>query len=51
MKSYPSRKALNSWVQDFHKRIAFLRNWLTKGMPSCYWISGFFFPQGKKIIN
>ena len=43
---YPSRKGLNSWVQDFHQRVAFLRGWLTKGMPACYWISGFFFPQG-----
>eukprot|EP00026_Physarum_polycephalum_P004321 Phypoly_transcript_04339.p1 GENE.Phypoly_transcript_04339~~Phypoly_transcript_04339.p1 ORF type:complete len:714 (+),score=117.94 Phypoly_transcript_04339:77-2143(+) len=44
--AYPSRKGLSSWVQDFHQRVAFLRGWLTKGMPACYWISGFFFPQG-----
>lgn len=44
--AYPSRKGLSSWVQDLHRRVAILREWLIKGMPACYWISGFFFPQG-----
>ena len=28
------------------RRIAFIRSWLTKGPPSSYWVSCFFFPQG-----
>jgi len=23
-----------------------MRNWLLNGNPNCYWLSGFFFPQG-----
>lgn len=43
---YPCLKPLPSWVEDFLLRIRFLSHWLTQGPPICYWLSGFFFPQG-----
>lgn len=44
--AYPSLKPLGSWVTDYLERIAFMRSWLTQGLPKCFWLSGFFFPQG-----
>lgn len=44
--AYPSLKPLASWVKDFYQRIAFMRQWLTEGLPKCFWLPGFFFPQG-----
>ncbi|KAI5075577.1 hypothetical protein GOP47_0009653 [Adiantum capillus-veneris] len=44
--SYPSLKPLSSWVKDFHKRINFMRTWIKNGEPKCFWLPGFFFPQG-----
>jgi dynein heavy chain len=44
--SYPSHKPLGSWFQDLILRIQFIRNWLMYGHPTCFWISGLFFPQG-----
>eukprot|EP01112_Ceratiomyxa_fruticulosa_P002953 TRINITY_DN13363_c0_g1_i1.p1 TRINITY_DN13363_c0_g1~~TRINITY_DN13363_c0_g1_i1.p1 ORF type:complete len:596 (+),score=111.46 TRINITY_DN13363_c0_g1_i1:288-2075(+) len=44
--AYPSLKPLNSWIDDLKKRIEFMRKWLSTGHPSCYWMSGLFFPQG-----
>ena len=44
--SYPSLKPLGSWVEDYHERIAFMRSWLTSGLPKSFWLPGFFFPQG-----
>lgn len=45
-KAYPSLKPLGPWTKDFSLRTQFLENWIQKGTPSSYWISGFFFPQG-----
>eukprot|EP00873_Tetraselmis_striata_P045244 jgi/Tetstr1/465508/TSEL_010177.t1 len=39
-------KPLASWVKDYHERIAFMRSWLQDGVPKCFWLPGFFFPQG-----
>lgn len=44
--AYPSLKPLASWVKDYHQRISFMRDWLTAGVPKCFWLPGFFFPQG-----
>ncbi|KAJ4461062.1 putative Dynein heavy chain 6; axonemal [Paratrimastix pyriformis] len=44
--AYPSLKPLTSWVSDLIDRVADLRRWIEQGPPNCFWISGFFFPQG-----
>jgi dynein heavy chain len=43
--SYPSLKPLSSWVADLKERVGFMEEWLKKGNPACFWLSGFFFPQ------
>lgn len=45
-KAYPSLKSLPSWLKDLKKRVLFIKEWLTSGKPTHYWISGLFFPQG-----
>ena len=44
--AYPSLKPLSSWYKDLQQRVSVLENWLKNGNTPCYWISGFFFPQG-----
>ena len=43
--AYPSLKPLAAWVSDLVTRIEFITNWIDRGIPSVFWISGFFFPQ------
>jgi dynein heavy chain len=44
--AYPSLKPLGSWMRDLKLRVSFLREWLTEGSVTSYWMSSFFFPQG-----
>ena len=44
-KAYPSLKPLSSWTGDLVERTRFIADWIEKGTPAVYWISGFFFPQ------
>uniref|UniRef100_A0A8K9XJ36 Dynein, axonemal, heavy chain 6 n=1 Tax=Oncorhynchus mykiss TaxID=8022 RepID=A0A8K9XJ36_ONCMY len=44
--AYPSLKPLASWVKDLALRTCFIENWITRGQPKSFWISGLFFPQG-----
>ncbi|KAJ3087451.1 Dynein heavy chain 1, axonemal [Quaeritorhiza haematococci] len=44
-KAYPSLKSLSSWVVDLVARCQFIQTWIDKGIPTVFWISGFFFPQ------
>jgi dynein heavy chain len=44
--AYHSLKALASWVDDLCKRMDQLSNWVYKGRPIHFWISGFTFPTG-----
>jgi dynein heavy chain len=44
-KAYPSLKPLSAWVMDLLQRHQFVETWIDHGLPTVYWISGFFFPQ------
>lgn len=44
--AYYSLKPLSLWMFDLNKRIDQLRNWVAKGQPNVFWISGFSFPTG-----
>jgi dynein heavy chain, axonemal len=43
--AYPSMKPLAAWVADLMERLRFIQNWIDYGVPSVFWISGFYFPQ------
>ncbi|EFN73504.1 Dynein heavy chain 1, axonemal [Camponotus floridanus] len=47
--SYPSLKSLGrkiaAWFIDLKDRIKFISDWRDHGIPSAFWISGFYFPQ------
>ena len=43
--TYPSLRALPSWLRDLQKRIAFLHSWQQNGAPASYWLPGLYFPQ------
>lgn len=45
--SYSSLKPLSSWYSDLLERVKMMKKWLETGNPSSFWLSGFFFPQGK----
>jgi dynein heavy chain, axonemal len=44
--AYPSLKPLAGWITDLIARINFMRKWLLEGEPKCFWMGGFYFPQG-----
>lgn len=44
--AYLSLKPLGPWIKDLKLRVSFLRDWITEGSVSSYWMSAFFFPQG-----
>jgi dynein heavy chain len=44
-KAYPSMKNCLSWAADLDDRLHFVHTWIENGVPSVFWISGFYFPQ------
>lgn len=43
--AYPSMKPCAAWVNDLMERLQFVKDWIDSGVPSVFWISGFYFPQ------
>jgi dynein heavy chain len=42
---YPSMKPFGAWVVDLMDRLSMINEWIDKGVPAVFWISGFYFPQ------
>jgi len=43
--SYPSLKPMTSYVEDFLERMAFMKSWVSGGIPYSFWFSSYFFQQ------
>jgi len=43
--AYPSMKPCSAWSDDLIARLQFVHDWIADGVPSVFWISGFYFPQ------
>lgn len=43
--SFPSLKPLGPYVAEVHERVKEFSEWVEKGPPTVYWLSGFFFTQ------
>lgn len=41
--SYPSLKGLSGYILDLVERLQFIQDWIDKGQPASFWISGFYF--------
>ncbi|XP_058804505.1 dynein axonemal heavy chain 1-like [Phymastichus coffea] len=44
-RGFASLKPLGAWVVDLNERIKFIKSWQDGGIPTAFWISGFYFPQ------
>jgi dynein heavy chain len=38
-------KPCSAWCDDLIDRLKFITDWIDKGVPPVFWISGFYFPQ------